>query len=96
MIKDIIIRSKPCYVFFQVFSKTKPEIALNITRRTGITHSHVWKLLNKFCDEGLISMEKQGRIKILALTKKGLEIGTYLKAIHKILDKIDKNKLICH
>lgn len=92
MIKDIILRPKPVYVFFQIFAKDKPDIALNIVRKTGITHSHVWKLINKFNKNGLIAKEKKGRIIMLTLTNKGFEIGAALKAIHRILDGIDKNK----
>lgn len=90
MISEIILRKKPVHVLFQIFTKDKPEMALSITRKTKITHAHVVKLMEVFHKNGLISKEKKGRVVMLTLTKKGLEVGTELKALHKILNDIDK------
>ena len=91
-IEEIILRKKPIHVFFQIFSRDEINMQLKIARKTGITYSHVSNHINKFEGNGLVAKELQGRVKMLTLTKKGLEIGTHLKEVHRILTELDNGR----
>jgi len=62
-----------------------------IYKETKMTWSWINEVIIKFEKYGLIEREKQGRIKIIKLTKKGEELADDLIRIESILKKIEKN-----
>ena len=57
-----------------------------IAKRTDTTYSHTVSLINIFEKAGLVVFEKKGRTKIISLTKKGLELQSYLKKASEIME----------
>ena len=55
--------------------------ASSLAKQIDCTYSHVVKILQEMEKSGLINFEKQGRLKLLTLTKKGSEIAEHIDNI---------------
>ena len=64
----------------------KGEIyASSLAKMIDCTYSHVVKILQEMEKSGLINFDKQGRLKLLSLTKKGNEIAEHIEGIRQLL-----------
>lgn len=64
----------------------KSEVyASSLAKQIDCTYSHVVKILQEMEREGLINFDKQGRLKLLTLTKKGQEIATRIDDVRGLL-----------
>lgn len=64
----------------------KSEVyASSLAKQIDCTYSHVVKILQEMEKEGLINFDKQGRLKLLTLTKKGQEIASRIDDVRGIL-----------
>ena len=64
----------------------KSEVyASSIAKTVDCTYSHVVKILQEMQKAGLINFEKQGRLKLLTLTKTGQEVADKIDGIRTIL-----------
>ena len=70
---------------FNVFFREKPAMMLvelkNAKSEVYCTYSHVVKILQEMEKSGLVNFEKQGRLKLLTLTKTGSEIADHIDGI---------------
>ena len=65
---------------------SKSEVyASSLAKQIDCTYSHVVKVLQEMQKEGLINFDKQGRLKLLTLTRKGTEIAGRIDDIRNIL-----------
>ena len=81
--------SEPDKKFHKVhyqFAYSKNEIyASNLAKSVDCTYSHVVKILQQMQKSGLVNFDKQGRLKLLSLTKKGEEIAGNIDKILTLL-----------
>jgi len=64
----------------------KNEIyASSLAKHIDCTYSHVVKILQEMEKAGLVNFEKQGRLKLLTLTKTGSEIAEKIDGIRVLL-----------
>ena len=59
--------------------------AITLAKKVDCTYSHVVKILQEMNKSGIVAFEKQGRLKILTLTKKGQEIAESLDRVRNVL-----------
>lgn len=59
--------------------------ASTLAKKVDCTYSHVVKILQEMNKSGIVAFEKQGRLKILTLTKKGQEIAESLDKVRNTL-----------
>jgi DNA-binding MarR family transcriptional regulator len=59
--------------------------ASSLAKSVDCTYSHVVKILQQMEQAGLINFNKQGRLKLLSLTKKGTEIAEHIDRIRNSL-----------
>ena len=59
--------------------------ASSIAKTVDCTYSHVVKILQEMQKAGLVNFEKQGRLKLLTLTKTGQEVADKIDAIRTVL-----------
>ena len=59
--------------------------ASSIAKTVDCTYSHVVKILQEMQKAGLINFEKQGRLKLLTLTKTGQEVADKIDGIRTLL-----------
>ena len=65
---------------------SKSEIyASSLAKQIDCTYSHVVKILQDLQREGLINFDKQGRLKLLTLTKKGAEVADHIDKVRTLI-----------
>lgn len=79
----LVIRKKPALMMLNLL-RNSGMYASNLSKTTDCTYSHVVKLLTKFENQGFVNLEKQGRLKIITLTKKGREVAMCVDNLIKI------------
>ena len=57
-----------------------------LAKEVDCTYSHAVKILQILEKLGLVVFEKQGRIKLIKLTKKGVEIADNIENIRRVVD----------
>jgi predicted transcriptional regulator len=78
---NVFFREKPALMLIQLLNKNQDLYASSLAKQVDCTYSHVVKILQEMQKAGLIAFEKQGRLKVLTLTKKGEEIAKNIDSI---------------
>ncbi|MFH1849832.1 MAG: winged helix DNA-binding protein [archaeon] len=82
---DVFFREKPAMMLVKL-NECKGEIyASSLAKLIDCTYSHVVKILQQMEKAGLINFEKQGRLKLLTLTKSGTEVAQHIQGIMTLL-----------
>lgn len=84
---DVIFREKPVMMLVELRNAgtQNPMYASTLAKKVDCTYSHVVKILQEMNKSGIVAFQKQGRLKILTLTKKGLEIADHLDKVRTTL-----------
>jgi len=82
---DVIFREKPVMMIIELLNSNKDVYASTLAKQVDCTYSHVVKILQEMHKAQLVSFHRQGRLKILQLTKKGETVAKNLEAIRQIL-----------
>ena len=83
---NVFFREKPSMMLIEMRRSSKKEIyASNLAKAVDCTYSHVVKILQEMEGAGLVNFDKQGRLKLLTLTKKGEEVAGYIDKIMTML-----------
>lgn len=78
---NIFFREKPAMMLVTLNSAKSDIYASSLAKQVDCTYSHVVKILQEMSDSGLVNFDKQGRLKLLALTKKGQEVADHIDKI---------------
>jgi len=81
----VFFREKPAMMLVELRNAKSEVYASSLAKQIDCTYSHVVKILQEMEKEGLINFDKQGRLKLLTLTKKGQEIATRIDDARNIL-----------
>lgn len=81
----ILFREKPAMMLVELRNAKSEVYASSLAKNVDCTYSHVVKILQEMEKEGLISFNKQGRLKLLALTKKGESVADAIDDIRNSL-----------
>ena len=82
---NVFFREKPAMMLV-VLKNSKNEIyASSLAKNIDCTYSHVVKILQEMEKAGLVNFEKDGRLKLLTLTKKGEQIAESIDKIRMSL-----------
>lgn len=82
---DVLFREKPVLMLTTLLNTSEEMYASTLAKAVDCTYSHVVKLLQEFHKAGLITFDRQGRLKILHLTKKGKDIAGHLDKLKNTL-----------
>jgi len=82
---NVFFREKPAMMLVNLLNKNSEIYASSLAKNVDCTYSHVVKILQEMQKAGLVSFEKQGRLKVLTLTKKGEEVANHIDAIKNSL-----------
>jgi len=61
---------------------------MEITRVTGLTYSHVLKLVYYFNEEGLVDLKQEGRLTYVSLNEKGMEIAKLIRVLREKINNL--------
>ncbi len=78
-------REKPAMMLVELKNAKNEVYASSLAKCIDCTYSHVVKILQEMEEEGLINFDKQGRLKLLTLTKKGTDVAGKIDEIRGVL-----------
>ncbi|MBD3318799.1 hypothetical protein GF342_02730 [Candidatus Woesearchaeota archaeon] len=78
-------REKPAMMLVELKNAKADVYASSLAKQIDCTYSHVVKILQEMEREGLINFDKQGRLKLLTLTKRGFDVADRIDSIRSIL-----------
>jgi DNA-binding MarR family transcriptional regulator len=81
----VFFREKPAMMLVELRNAKSEVYASSLAKQIDCTYSHVVKILQEMEREGLINFDKQGRLKLLTLTKKGQEIATRIDDVRGLI-----------
>ncbi len=82
---NVFFREKPAMMLVGLKNSKGAMYASSLAKQIDCTYSHVVKILQEMEKAGLINFEKQGRLKLLTLTKKGSDIADNIASIRNVL-----------
>lgn len=82
---NVFFREKPAMMLVGLRNSKSGVYASSLAKSIDCTYSHVVKILQEMEKAGLVNFEKQGRLKLLALTKKGNDVAEHLDNIRIML-----------
>ncbi len=82
---DIFFRRKPALMLIALKKVSRARYGSILAKEVDCTYSHAVKILQILEQLGLVVFEKQGRIKLIKLTKKGLDIADNIENIRKTI-----------
>ena len=82
---DIFFRRKPSLMLVSLKKNTRMRYGSILAKEVDCTYSHAVKILQTLEELGLVEFEKKGRIKVIKLTKKGLEAAEAIENIQKLI-----------
>lgn len=78
-------REKPAMMLVELRNAKNEVYASSLAKVIDCTYSHVVKILQEMETEGLVNFDKQGRLKLLTLTKKGSDVASRIDDIRGLL-----------
>ncbi|HIH17258.1 MAG TPA: hypothetical protein HA282_01080 [Nanoarchaeota archaeon] len=82
---DAFFRKKPALMLVALRKSTRSRYGSILAKEIDCTYSHAIKILQGMERLGLVSFEKQGRVKSIKLTKRGQEIADHVEKVTDIL-----------
>tara|TARA_Y100000310_G_scaffold332849_1_gene409216 strand:+ start:1717 stop:1989 length:273 start_codon:yes stop_codon:yes gene_type:complete len=82
---DVFFREKPAMMLVELKNANSTVYASVLAKQIDCTYSHVVKILQEMQKAELVNFRKEGRLKLLELTKKGKEIATNIESIKTML-----------
>ena len=82
---NVFFREKPAMMLVTLRNAKGNIYASSLAKSIDCTYSHVVKILQEMQKAGLVNFEKQGRLKLLSLTKKGADLAEHIDAARNIL-----------
>ena len=81
----VFFREKPAMMLVELRNSKAEVYASSLAKQIDCTYSHVVKILQQMEKEGLINFDKQGRLKLLTLTKKGHDVAGRIDDVRGLL-----------
>lgn len=82
---DVFFREKPAMMLVELKNANSNVYASVLAKQIDCTYSHVVKILQEMQKADLINFKKEGRLKLLELTKKGTDIAGNIENIRSML-----------
>ena len=80
---DIFFRRKPALMMIALRKLARVRYGSILAKEVDCTYSHAVKILQTLEELGLVTFEKKGRIKLIRLTKKGMEVADSISSIQQ-------------
>ena len=81
---NVLFREKPAMMLVELKNAKGEVYASSLAKKIDCTYSHVVKILQEMEKAKLINFDKQGRLKLLTLTKKGQEVAENIEKIRNL------------
>jgi len=81
----VFFREKPAMMLVELKNSKAEVYASSLAKQIDCTYSHVVKILQEMEKQELIKFDKQGRLKLLTLTKKGEDVASHIDNVRGLL-----------
>ena len=81
---NVFFREKPAMMLVELKNAKGEVYASSLAKKIDCTYSHVVKILQEMEKSKLIYFDKQGRLKLLTLTKKGQDVAENIEKIRNL------------
>ncbi len=85
---DMFLRQQPVKILLEIKDKTYTSL---VAKRVDCTYSHAQAVTSLMEENGLITLELEGRLKRIKLTEKGKKLQSHLESIKKLLEAENGN-----
>jgi predicted transcriptional regulator len=82
---DLFFRRKPALMLVSLKKNTRMRYGSILAKEVDCTYSHAVKILQTLEDLGLVEFDKQGRIKLIKLTRKGRAVADAIENIQVLI-----------
>ena len=82
---DIFFRRKPALMLVSLKKNTRMRYGSILAKEVDCTYSHAVKILQTLEELKLVEFEKKGRIKLIKLTKKGVNVADAIENIQSLI-----------
>jgi len=82
---NVFFREKPAMMLVTLLNSGPEIYASSLAKTVDCTYSHVVKILQEMQKAGIVTFERQGRLKVLKLTKKGQDVAKNIYNIKNML-----------
>jgi len=83
--KEALLHPKTAVVLVSLKEDGKRWYASSLARQANLSYVYVTELLNLFQSDGVVEFKREGKIKRVMLTEKGIRIAT---AVSELMDRI--------
>ena len=80
---DIFFTRKPALMMIALRKLARVRYGSILAKEVDCTYSHAVKILQTLEELGLVTFEKKGRIKLIKLTKKGMDVADNISNIRQ-------------
>lgn len=84
---EVFFRRKPAMILVALRKNNKNRYGSILAKEVDCTYSHAVKILQEMEAAKLVTFEKHGRIKTIALTETGNKIAEYIEKIDESLKR---------
>lgn len=78
---NVFFREKPALMLLGLRNSKGESYASSLAKEVDCTYSHVVKIIQEMNKAGLVTFKKQGRLKLLTLTTKGIKVADHIDSI---------------
>ncbi|MEK6817030.1 MAG: winged helix DNA-binding protein [Nanoarchaeota archaeon] len=82
---EVFFRSKPAMILVSLRKQNRNKYGSVLAKEVDCTYSHAVKILQEMERAKLVTFEKQGRIKTIALTEGGERVAEHIEKIKDLL-----------
>lgn len=82
---EVFFREKPAMMLVELKNANSSVYASVLAKQIDCTYSHVVKILQEMQKADLINFKKEGRLKLLELTRKGQDVANHIERIKTML-----------
>jgi len=82
---DVFFRRKPALMLVSLKKNTRMRYGSILAKEVDCTYSHAVKILQTLETLELVVFDKKGRIKLISLTPKGLDVANAIESIQGLL-----------
>lgn len=82
---DVFFRRKPALMLVSLKKNTRMRYGSILAKEVDCTYSHAVKILQTLEALKLVVFDKKGRIKLIALTPKGLNVANAIESIQELI-----------
>ena len=84
---NLFLHEKPVRALVMLSDSKTTWYAHLLAKHIDCSYAHLVKVLDHFEEDGLVEFHKEGRVKLISMTDKGMDLAHDLETVLRRLDK---------